>query len=714
VLSLLIAQRRPSGLLAAEPARLRSLTDSHLRLINRAGIIDDKLMNAALHVEIEPGVRKAEANPGQIMTSEKAADAVRARLSGLLHIERPYDLDRLDLMVETPLLRTLQTAITHELRGLSELDNARKAGLIGEQLLAPKDLNGVTYSFILVERTQGGNLVRVQADSADRPFDVNDQAKLDLGSTAKLRTLVTYLELIAELHQRFARLDREGLRWVQVSPHDPLSRWAVDYLAQSKDRSLPAMLDAAMERRYSANPGEGFFTGGGVHHFENFHKADNSRIVTVRTAFAESINLPFVRLMRDIVQHLMFGSSAACWVESAAAAQRDEYLMRFADREGEAFLRRFYQKYRAHDPDQMLDILGRSVKPTPARLAAAFLSVAPDANAQALREYIEDYLPRSTPFDAQALYARFAPDRYTLADRGVLAHVHPLELWLVEYLRRQPHASWSETVEASRTARQDAYNWLFNTRHSQAQDIRIRSIREEDVFRNIHARWKRLGYPFESLVASYATAIGSSADRPAALAELMGIIVNDGVRMPTMKIGALHFAAGTPFETRAVPSPYKAERVLSPYITVTVKRALLSVVEQGTARRLGASLKLADGDQLPIGGKTGTGDNRFEVFAPGGRLLSSRTVSRAGVFAFMLGDRYFGTVTAYVMGEEAQRYHFTSALPVQVLKALGPVLARHLSEACVFAPGETYLTRKVPAKVVPQKVAAAPALSALR
>jgi membrane peptidoglycan carboxypeptidase len=291
--------------------------------------------------------------------------------------------------------------------------------------------------------------------------------------------------------------------------------------------------------------------------------------------------------------------------------------------------------------------------------------------------------------------------------------VHPLELWLVEFLRRQPDATLTETLEASRRARREVYSWLFNTRHSQAQDIRIRSIREEDVFRNIHARWRRVGYPFESLVPSYATAIGSSADRPAALAELMGIIVNDGMRQPTMKIGALHFAAGTPFETRTVPSRSKPERVLSPEITATLKTALLSVVEQGTARRLTPALHLADGATLPIGGKTGTGDNRFEVFAPGGRLVSSRTVSRAGVFVFMLGDRYFGTLSAYVMGEAAERYRFTSALPVQVLKALTPVLSRHLGEACVFAPGETYLTRKVPSKAVPQKIAAiAPAAAA--
>ena len=34
------------------------------------------------------------------------------------------------------------------------------------------------------------------------------------------------------------------------------------------------------------------------------------------------------------------------------------------------------------------------------------------------------------------------------------------------------------------------------------------------------------------------------ADRPAALAELMGIVVNDGIRRPTVRIDELRFAAG--------------------------------------------------------------------------------------------------------------------------------------------------------------------------
>jgi hypothetical protein len=59
----------------------------------------------------------------------------------------------------------------------------------------------------------------------------------------------------------------------------------------------------------------------------------------------------------------------------------------------------------------------------------------------------------------------------------------------------------------------------------------------------------------------------------------------------------------------------------------------------------------------------------------------------------MIGDRYFGTVTAYVMGEKASEYAFTSSLPVQVLKVLSPLLAQHLGVECGAAPAARRVTR---------------------
>lgn len=99
---------------------------------------------------------------------------------------------------------------------------------------------------------------------------------------------------------------------------------------------------------------------------------------------------------------------------------------------------------------------------------------------------------------------------------------------------------------------------------------------------------------------SYANALGASGDRPAALAELMGILVNQGRLLPQARVQGLQFATAT--------------------------------------------------------------------------LVSSRVVSRSATLAFLIGDHWFGTLIAYVQGDEAEGYHFTSALPSQLLKALLPGL----------------------------------------
>jgi hypothetical protein len=95
----------------------------------------------------------------------------------------------------------------------------------------------------------------------------------------------------------------------------------------------------------------------------------------------------------------------------------------------------------------------------------------------------------------------------------------------------------------------------------------------------------------------------------------------------------------------------------------------MGVVKEGTARRLVGAYKGSDGSDLPLGGKTGTGDNRYH-----GGSTGSHVVDRTGTFVFFLGDRFFGTVTAYVPGPDAAHFSFTSGLAVQVLKVLEPEL----------------------------------------
>ena len=101
-------------------------------------------------------------------------------------------------------------------------------------------------------------------------------------------------------------MSAKALRAVQVDQRDRLTRWAIDYLLAAKDNSLAAMLEAAMERRYSANPGETFFTGAGAHTFSNFKREDDGKSPSVREALRESVNLSFIRIMRDVVYHYVY------------------------------------------------------------------------------------------------------------------------------------------------------------------------------------------------------------------------------------------------------------------------------------------------------------------------------------------------------------------------------------------------------------------------
>lgn len=139
------------------------------------------------------------------------------------------------------------------------------------------------------------------------------------------------------------------------------------------------------------------------------------------------------------------------------------------------------------------------------------------------------------------------------------------------------------------------------------------------------------------------------------MAELIGIIQNDGVRLPVLRIDTLHFAAGTPYEVSLAGDPDRGERVLSVEVARALRGALSQVVDAGTARRVSGTFKLDDGTVLTMGGKTGTGDNRIESFGAGGRLIGSRSLNRTATFVFYLGDNHFGTLTAFVPGAPRSR-----------------------------------------------------------
>lgn len=91
---------------------------------------------------------------------------------------------------------------------------------------------------------------------------------------------------------------------------------------------------------------------------------------------------------------------------------------------------------------------------------------------------------------------------------------------------------------------------------------------------------------------------------------------------------------------------------------------------------------------LAIGGKTGTGDNRIVTQMQQGKKVATTAMNRTATFVFYLGDKYFGTLTAFVPGSKSDDFSFTSALPLQVMKGMMPILSPYVTTPkgmCVVA-----------------------------
>lgn len=688
VISLMIAHRRPSYYLIRGHSDLAVLSNSYARLLAQNGYISTALSEA---VQTQPLVFRnfVENSAAPQIAINKGVNVVRNRLSSLFDTSL-YDLDRMDITVTTTLNSRLQEDVSGYLKSLEKQTIAGSKGLLGKYLLTPDQTDQISYSFTLFERTPLGNMVRVQTDTTDMPFDINEGSKLELGSTAKLRTLATYLDIMAELYADLMKLRPSVLNTLSQQKPDILTSWVANRLLDNPTIRLGELLEASMERPYSANPDERFFTGGGIQVFSNFRKEDDGRVVTVTEALQNSINLPFIRIMRDIVNY----TRASQWEDNRQILiddkdpRRKEVLDKFIDRESRVFLTRFWHKYQNKTAPERLELLVAGMNPNPLRLTVIHRYLFPKADLPTYIRFMRNQLPASELTEARlaVMYEKYKPGAFNLQDLGYLAALHPLELWLLDYLQQPGEKSAKEASEKSQEVRRQVYGWLMRTKAKDARDSRIRTVLEIDAFSDIHRRWANMGYPFEHLVPSLATALGSSGDRPAALAELIGIILNDGKRIPTHRFTKVEFAKDTPYESIVEPQPPVPTQALDPEVTRILKETMRKVVSDGTAKRLANSFQQGDGSPFPIGGKTGTGDNRIFTSTSGGHKTSARTLNRTATFVFYLGDNHFGTLTAFVSGRSANAFSFTSALPLQVLKGMVPVLQPYINPASPKVP----------------------------
>jgi len=170
-----------------------------------------------------------------------------------------------------------------------------------QRLLQSADPTKVTYSLLLYERTPLGNLLRVQADSLEQPFDVNEGLKLELGSTAKLRTLSHYLELVRSCTP-VADERAGGAGRVCRRKDDPLSQWVAETMLKQPGIGLEGAAAGVARAGTRPAPTRRFSPAARRHVFNNFDKRDNGKKFTIREALWRSSNLVFVRVMRDLVR----------------------------------------------------------------------------------------------------------------------------------------------------------------------------------------------------------------------------------------------------------------------------------------------------------------------------------------------------------------------------------------------------------------------------
>ena len=676
-LALLLATRRPALYLGLDRTSLEHRLEFYLNELTEAGVISAGLADA---VRAQPlGLHDRQTPRAPIdFTDRKATNAIRTDLLELLDVPGYYDLDHLDLRVETTLDMVAQGKVLATLQRLHDPSFLARNGFYGKHLLGDGDPRQVSYTFSLYRSSAAGNRLLVHTDNLDRPLDLNDMAKLELGSTAKLRTVANYLMVMAQLYDRL-HAEPTGELWkLAYRAPDPLTRWAAGWLAAHPQPTLEGMLDASLERPYSTDTQAHFFTGSGRHTFVNFDD-DVPSVVTLRHGFRKSVNLVFIRLMRDLVTYYTAarGYDERAILENPAHPDRRALLESAVARESREQLLAAFVKYGKLDADEAVRQLcganGRQLE----RFAVYFFGAYPEASAEALAEEASRLFPERAAEAAAAaprLVRGYGRRGLSLSDQAWLMKRDPFEIWLVRQRQTQPQALFSDLLVQSAEARRDAYAWLFASRAWRTQNIRLRSELERKAFEWIHADWRKLGYPFGSLVPSLATAIGSSADRPAALAELVGIVQNDGLRAPTQRITELHFAASTPYETDFALVPRATERVMPVAVARALKVLMQDVVENGTAIRAKGSVVGRRGEPIALGGKTGSGDNRFETFAADGRVLTSRAVSRTASFVFFVGDRHYGVLTAHVSGDDANKYSFTSSLALQAFKVLAPSL----------------------------------------
>jgi membrane peptidoglycan carboxypeptidase len=698
-LALIMAVQQPTTFLRKDRKALDARINRYLPSFARAGIISDQLKEHALTRGLDWA---AKINPDLLPEDpEKSINLVRVNLMQAMGLPSMHDFDRMDISATSTIDYRATQIVNTALKDLGNPYSEKGAAIIGDHMAHLDTAHSIQYSFTLYEREGEMNHVRVQTDNFEGEFNLNEDSMLELGSTAKFRTLITYLEYTLDAYKALAPLSQEQRPELSArqSEEDGITRFVLDYLQTAEGETTQrTMLVAAMERVYSASNRERFFTGGGLHRFNNFMTNDNWRDVSVKQAFEDSINLPFIRMMEDIVQYAIHNKLDVdlSIYDEPEHPLRKKYLDRYILHDAVQHFSKLYKEYDGKNRSETIEHVFASLRTDtpPAHIAALHRYIKPEASLAEFSVFLsantgDSHQHLLTEGAFESLFRRYAQNAYDLNDRAYITDVHPIEIWLAAQLVKNPDASYKELRAGAVRMAPDIYKWLEKSDNKALKSRHVFTMLEQDAFDVIHANWAEKGFPFRRLIPSFATSIGVSGDTPNALATLMGIVVNSGKAMPNAEFTDITLGKDTPYEKNFVYAPKNEMLVMNPNIAAIVKDNLENIVQNGTARRTKNAIKFSNGVKWAIGGKTGTGDNRIETHDRLGNVTLSTVRNRTATFVFTFGDKYYGSMVAYAAGEQAASEEFTSSLPVKafslIVKDLTPIFEeKHKAE--IFAP----------------------------
>ena len=706
ICSLIVSIRRPSELLRS-PDRVDKQANLLLSRLNKK-----KLLNSALYVKsrtMKPAWNPQRNHRYQLdYALHREASSARNQYTQLIRRavaeksgraeSKKINLQTVDAM-SVAIEMTTDAQLEKDIRGVLDdmyTETAQKTPFVqGRQKgllygLNLEELKNIQYGAIVLEIDEDRHWkILANTDTQSNVvYNPAKQGRFQWGSTAKLRVLVNYLTIIHDEALLLQSAYKESKELSKKTSKEQASkdsyhiklkeygnssvtikRLLASYIKKYPDATMKQILAWSMSRRISANPDRKFLTGESWHQFHNYQKSDDQKNPNIWQMTTDSINLSFVRLMRDVVDYYIEQSG---YNKIAILTDKNnpvrKKIIDDAVKKEEMFYLNGLNFFVERIQDSFSDVFLMDEK------IAGNEGVTDKAIIIRARDIIKQMnlpLDKSVENNVYNHSYKKSGEKYRMLLSWFKRITHYEKKWLLARVRQQ-HNRDSDLIAIEQTRIiQQTSQWLRSSKFW-IKNTLYTHMERQAFAQGVTPAWKKLGYPF-NVSPSYAVVLGSSGDTPMSLVELAGILLNDGVHEKNISsIERIILAPESEFET-----PFKIihqqEVIIPRAVAIVARKAMEGVLHKGTA--IFASRHPLMKYVQSAGAKTGTGDNRY----------NQEPVNRSAAVLSVLDTgegkaKYAICITMSVTDGDIAHYKFTSKVPVRILSRiadhLSPVIAK--------------------------------------